>query len=258
MATSDFSPSAPNLSRGGAADQIVADIRDQILQGKLPRGSRLPNERDLAEHYGVSGPTIREAVRGLASINLVEARHGAGTYVTAAVDRMFMAAGSALIEFEGVSLVDILDMLETLYVKAATLACTQASDEELSRIAAHLDTLEAKGPGSDFSTHLTQFLTALAEASHNVLITALCKLLIGLRIELARERNENIGEKSDELNADRRALVEALLARDVDAAALMAARYHNRARELASAQAADEHHDDVKRVSRRMRRSLPT
>jgi DNA-binding GntR family transcriptional regulator len=59
------------LEGGGAAEQIIADLPDQILRGTLPQGSKLPNERALAERYGVSGPTIREAVRGLAAIKLV-------------------------------------------------------------------------------------------------------------------------------------------------------------------------------------------
>ena len=51
-------PSA-KLYRGRVADQIVEDLRGQILSGVLPDGARLPSERELAARYDVSAPTIR-------------------------------------------------------------------------------------------------------------------------------------------------------------------------------------------------------
>ena len=56
------------LQRGNAADQVFVKLREQILQGTLARGTKLPSERELAQRYQVSAPTIREAVRGLAAV----------------------------------------------------------------------------------------------------------------------------------------------------------------------------------------------
>src|SRR5246500_4857347 len=133
----------PPLHRGSAASQVFVKLRDQILQGTLARGTKLPSERELALRYQVSAPTIREAVRGLAAVRLVEVRHGTGIYVTADVDALFAMATSALLEVERVELVDILDILEMLYEKSASLACANASDEELQALDAALDRIEA-------------------------------------------------------------------------------------------------------------------
>src|SRR6266853_2308771 len=71
------------VERGRVAEQILDDLRNQILDGTLSRGTKLPTERELAEAYGVSGATMREAIRALAAMRLVEVRHGSGAYVTA-------------------------------------------------------------------------------------------------------------------------------------------------------------------------------
>ena len=64
------------------ADQIIDDMCESMGTGVYPPGSRLPTERALAERYGVSGSTVREAIRALTAMGLVDVRHGSGAYVT--------------------------------------------------------------------------------------------------------------------------------------------------------------------------------
>jgi GntR family transcriptional repressor for pyruvate dehydrogenase complex len=259
---SDEQPGRPAaiLNRGGAADQIIADLKDQILRGELPRGAKLPNERELAERYQVSIPTIRESVRGLAAIKLVEPRHGAGTYVTAAADDMFMAAASALIEIEPVGLLDILEVLEALYARASILACRQMTSEELQGLTTSLAVLEDIKDREAFVVSLKSFLGRLAEASHNTLIITLCRFLVGLLLEVAREQTgqvlSSLAKKAGSLQADRRDLVDALGARDEERARLAAIRYHQHTRNLVGdilKAGQEESRDSMRRAVRRLR-----
>ena len=249
-----------NPMRRGAADQIIAELRDQILQGHLARGTRLPNERNLAEQYRVSGPTIREAVRGLSAMGLVEARHGAGTYVTAAAQTIFDTATGALVELERVELVELLDALEALYLKSTALACVRASDEELRGLSDALDLLEQSSARAMFFARLRAFHSTLADASHNGLIAPLAKFLIGLLVEVASNagRNEPAldGASAAELNALRRELVTALLERNSARAVAATAAYHAKTREIVSAMSSAESIDTVRRASRRVRQAL--
>jgi GntR family transcriptional regulator, transcriptional repressor for pyruvate dehydrogenase complex len=245
------------LERGGAAEQIIADLQDQILRGKLPRGAKLPNERTLAERYGVSGPTIREAVRGLAAIKMVEPRHGAGTYVIAEADAMFAAAATSLLQLNKIGLLDVLDLLETLLEKVCALACAHAEDEELSILSRVLEKLDSVDQSDDFTGRLAEFLGALADASHNVLIATLTKFLANLLIELVRE--QPAAQRADvapKLRTDRRRLVEALLERDPQRAARFVVRYHAHTRNLVSGLVAAENsksRDHMHRACRRLR-----
>src|SRR3984885_15661348 len=140
--TMNQNPDAPSpflVSREGAAEQVMGDLRNRICQGVYPRGTKLPSERELATHYRVSGPTIREALRGLAATNLVRMRRGMGVYVIAATDAMFASALGGILELEKAQLLDVLAVSEALYVKAVTLACEHATAEELRVIAETLD-----------------------------------------------------------------------------------------------------------------------
>ena len=65
------------------SDKVAATIRDTILSGRLRSGDLLPSERELAQRYEVSGPTVREAIRGLTLLGLADVRHGSGAFVTA-------------------------------------------------------------------------------------------------------------------------------------------------------------------------------
>src|SRR5258707_12847644 len=76
------------LERGNAAEQILESLRAQILGGRLRRGAKLPTEKQLAGSFGVSGATVREAIRGLVTMGLIEVRHGSGAYVTGDIDRL--------------------------------------------------------------------------------------------------------------------------------------------------------------------------
>jgi len=63
------------------ADGVFEQLRSRILSGALPAGSRLPNERELAQALGVNRASVREAVKRLEFLELVEVRHGQGSFV---------------------------------------------------------------------------------------------------------------------------------------------------------------------------------
>lgn len=70
--------------RPSLVDQVRQGLLDDLVAGKLTRGDKLPNEDRLAERFGVSRATVREAVLGLLEAGYLTRRHGSGTYVTKA------------------------------------------------------------------------------------------------------------------------------------------------------------------------------
>ena len=71
------------------ADDIVAQLETMILEGTLKAGERLPAERVLAERFGVSRPSLREAIQKLAAKGLLISRHGGGTFVAESLGSTF-------------------------------------------------------------------------------------------------------------------------------------------------------------------------
>ena len=247
-----------SVSREGAAEQVMGDLRNRICQGIYPRGSKLPSERELAEYYRVSGPTIREALRGLAATNLVRMRKGMGVYVVAATDAMFASALGGILELEKAQLLDVLAVSEALYVKAVTLACEHATEEELRVIAETLDLLDQRKEAEKLFEDLKTFLDLIARASHNVPLSVFCRFLMVLQVEVANEQIGGIPRNWEtiaiKLRSDRRELVSALLARNPVLAASWAAAYHEHTRRLVSDVLATTGGESVSTLRRAIRR----
>jgi GntR family transcriptional regulator, transcriptional repressor for pyruvate dehydrogenase complex len=75
------------LARRTFVAHAIRTIKDMILDGRLAPGQRLPSELALSKALGVSPPTVREAIRSLQAMNILESRHGAGTFVASSASR---------------------------------------------------------------------------------------------------------------------------------------------------------------------------
>jgi DNA-binding FadR family transcriptional regulator len=220
------------LNRSRVADQIVDDLRGQILSGTLPDGARLPSEQELAAHYGVSAPTIREAIRVLAAMRLVSTRNGSRTTVTARGDDMLVMSVAAVAQFEKINAADVLGVLGELNAYAIQLAAERATDGDIARLrAAAAATAEIADviPGSAALKH---YFTTLSEISHNPLLAALCRAIteiqMGLAVELSGASAGDWGQiaGAPSLYAIRVEIAEAIAERDSARAVGLVRDYH--------------------------------
>src|SRR5207237_7272067 len=84
-----YDPSRVLKSRP-ATEQAVTAIMDMITSGELGPGNRLPTERDLAVRLGLSRSTVREAIRGLKMLRILDVRHGEGIFITSLDARLLL------------------------------------------------------------------------------------------------------------------------------------------------------------------------
>ncbi len=220
------------LNRSRVADQIVDDLRRQILSGTLPDGARLPSEQELAAHYGVSAPTIREAVRVLAAMGLLSTRNGSRTTVTARGDDMLVMSVAAVAQFAKINAADVLGVLGELNAYAITLAAERATDEDIARLrAAAAATAEIDDVASGAAA-LKHYFATLSEISHNPLLAALCRAIteiqMGLAVELSGTSAGDWGQiaGSPALYAIRAEIAEAIAERDSPRAVRLIRDYH--------------------------------
>jgi GntR family transcriptional repressor for pyruvate dehydrogenase complex len=129
------------LDRRSLAHDAAEHLRELIGSGALQPGDKLPPERSLATRLGVSRPTLREAVRGLVIMGLLETRHGAGTYVV----RPDAPDGNALtvtIDLQGAPIEELFEirlLLEPSVTERAAARCTEAELAELHAILERMD-----------------------------------------------------------------------------------------------------------------------
>jgi GntR family transcriptional regulator, transcriptional repressor for pyruvate dehydrogenase complex len=116
-----------------AYQDVVSQILTLIKNGKLKKGDQLPTERDLAETFKVSRTTVREAIRSLQSMKMVESRQGDGTYVLANKDIEVQNLCSALFR-ERDDLMDIFHVRNIIEPSIAQLAAERATPEEIKEL----------------------------------------------------------------------------------------------------------------------------
>lgn len=117
-------------------ESIVTQIQQAVYSGKLKTGDRLPNERELVSHFGVSRPTIREAFRVLEAEGLVEIRRGVngGAYITEPNPDQAGKALAALIRFHGASINELVEFRGNFEAESAYWASQRATDGQLERL----------------------------------------------------------------------------------------------------------------------------
>jgi GntR family transcriptional regulator, transcriptional repressor for pyruvate dehydrogenase complex len=112
--------------------KIVDSILEMIREGQLSPGDKLPPERDLASMMKVGRPALREALRGLALMNVVEIRHGQGTYVTSLEANLLTEHLDLVFSLDDHTFLDLLDARKVLEVGLVMLAAERITDEKLT------------------------------------------------------------------------------------------------------------------------------
>jgi GntR family transcriptional regulator, transcriptional repressor for pyruvate dehydrogenase complex len=159
-------------------EEIVEQIKQLITEGKLKPGDKLLAERDLADQFQVSRASVREAIRTLEMLGVIDIRPGEGTFVRSSGADDIIRPLAMFLAVERASLLDMYEMRRIFETATAGLAAERASLEELDQISAALEgmreQLNVKDPekGEEFDV---AFHYAVAEATHNNLLTKLFK-----------------------------------------------------------------------------------
>ena len=198
------------------AEQIVTMIEGGIF----PPNGRLPGERELAEQLGVSRVTVREAAIFLQAQGIIEVRTGSGAYV---LDPSNRNAG-----LPNVSAFELTEARTLFESEAAALAARDIGDETLNVLEGHLEKLR----GSDEEAQLAdrEFHRTIASASGNGAVRYVVEMLWRIRMEskqVVEVYDAVCHDDAEEREAEHRAILDALRARD-PAAARTAMREHFR------------------------------
>jgi GntR family transcriptional regulator, transcriptional repressor for pyruvate dehydrogenase complex len=207
-------PPDTSAPRRSAAADAVEKIKALITDGVFPPGSRLPPERDLCLRLSVSRPTLREAIRSLDMMGVLQSRQGAGTYVTDLAAITLAEPLRFMIGLNSSSLVELADVRRLLESGAAERAAGLITRDELAELRETIDELhEHSMEPARFAELDMRFHRVIHIAAHNGLLLALLDGMSGLA-----ERSRTItGRQPGVVEASLRAherIYEALLARD--------------------------------------------
>ncbi|MFF9897338.1 FadR/GntR family transcriptional regulator [Streptomyces longispororuber] len=200
-------------------DEAIAKIKDMIVSGALHPGDRLPKESELAAALGLSRNSLREAVRALALMRVLDVRQGDGTYVTGLGPELLLGALTFVTDLHRAdSVPEFLAVRRVLEPAATAMAAARIGEAELDALAERLDALGAAPGAEELAAYDLEFHRGVARAAGN---SVLCSLLEGLAGPTARAhvrrgltQDDAVARAPQEL----RAILGALRDRDAEAA----------------------------------------
>ncbi len=176
------------------SDAVASSLERRILEGSLKPGDRLPPERELATEFGVSRPSLREAIQKLASKGMVQSRQGGGTYITNALESTFFDPWQDMMGSHPNLREDMLEFRRMIEGQAAEWAAERATEADLTRLDQCFSTLTATYAHENMDQRSDAdiaFHQAVGEASHNALLGHLSSALLRLMHDNIRL---NLGE----------------------------------------------------------------
>jgi len=201
------------------ARETVSRLQTDIMRGRWPVNSRIPTEADLAAELGVGRSTVREAVRSLAHLGMLEPAPGRGTFV-----RSLNPVQGVLSDFvAGHDWQDILAVRKALEVQAAQQAASEASDESIARLQAAYDADVEGNDGTERGRSPGQFHALLVDLADNRLLSELYGVLLATLRNGVRDGYVRVGQDDVARRAEHGALLAAISARNPMAAAALAA-----------------------------------
>lgn len=211
-------------------EQVIEQIKEMIVSGKLKRGDRLPPERELVEHLQVSRTSIREAIRALQIIGLVECKQGGGNFIKESFENSLFEPLSIMFVLQNSKPEEILELRKIVEVETAALAAVKIKDKELKEIQEIIDQMKASSD-EELDAKLDKELHyRIAHASGNFLVVNILSAISSLIDSFIKDARDMIlkqKENKEILLGHHESLYNALQAHDKSKAAKVMIKHLN-------------------------------
>ena len=200
-------------------DEAIEKIKQMIISGRVRPGEKLPREADLAAELGLSRNSLREAVKALSLINVLDVRQGDGTYATSLAPSLLLEALSFIVDFHrDDTVLEFLEVRRILEPNATALAALRMPDEDKAKLADILDSVAVDSPVDDFVAADLEFHKRIAIGSGN---SVLASLVDNMSMPTARARvwrGMTEPRAQERTLGEHRAIYQAVMNRDPDLA----------------------------------------
>jgi DNA-binding FadR family transcriptional regulator len=202
----------------GVAGELVDELKRRIRDGRYRPGDKLPSERALSEEFRVSRPTVREAFRALAALNIVVQRHGSGVYVASLSVADLLEPVRFALQLNEPTLASLFQIRLALEPMAARLAATNANKEEIDGLIRIAETTKRRRLSISAFLDLDADLhERVALAAHDDLLRTIISSLAFLSHESRRHTARKPGVREATI-VDHVQIVRSIAARDAIAA----------------------------------------
>jgi len=198
-------------------DEAILKIKDMILAGELRPGDRLPPEKELSERLGLSRSSLREAVRGLELIRVLDVRRGDGTYVTSLEPRLLLEAIGFIVDLhQDQTVLELFEVRRILEPAAAALGARRADDDDIARLNALVAEAAQQTSVEELVEHDLAFHRFVTELSGNSYLSSILDHLSSSTLRARIWRGLTEENAVDRTLAEHQAIVDAIAAGDPD------------------------------------------
>lgn len=222
MKTSESGPTFTAVKSNRAYRQVVLQFQEQVRAGRLHPGDRLPPERELAIQFGVSRNSIREAMRELDLVGLIDSRHGEGTFVASPSAETIVKPFRAVIELSSTASDSVMEFRRAVEPGVAALAAQNITQQGADRLLTALRNFEqaVEEGRQDVREADANFHLMTGEVTGNPTVVGVHSALYSLLKDFRSNLKPSSYEPSDCAVAGHRRIFDAIVAGDREAAAV--------------------------------------
>ena len=205
-------------------DRAITAIKQMVVDGELKPGDRLPPEKELSERIGVSRNSLREAVKALSVIRVLDVRQGDGTYVTALEPEQLLESLAFVLDLhQDASYVEILEIRRLLEPVAVEQACPHLTEEDFAALERIMEDLDASYGIEELVDADVAFHRLINDRCPNDYLSTLLESLGGSTARARIWRGLTDDSAVERTLAEHRRILDALRARRPDLARTYAA-----------------------------------
>jgi DNA-binding FadR family transcriptional regulator len=200
------------------ADEIVNEFLEMIKSGELKPGDKLPSERELTEQMQVSRTSLREALRALSVMNIIDIRQGQGTFVTTLKPDLLVEHLEFVFSLEDSTFLQLFEVRKIVEVACAELAAIRIRDDEIPVLQALLDlSVKCVADRNKFREADIELHRKIAEIARNPILNRFVRSVEKLSME-SRDRTGKIPGVREQAAKDHVSIVNAIINRDPELA----------------------------------------
>lgn len=173
-------------------EQVIDQIKSMIENGKLKRGDKLPSERDLVEQLGVSRASIREAIRVLEIIGLIDCKQGEGNFIKQSFDNGLFEPLSVMFMLNDGKTNEIFELRRVMEIETAALAAKRITEEELEELNSLIKEMDTAQSEEERAKIDKKFHYNITHASRNFLIVNILNTVSTLMDAFIKNAREEI------------------------------------------------------------------
>lgn len=154
-------------------EMVMEQIKDIVKKGELKSGDKLPSERDLCEKLEVSRASVREALKALQMVGLIESKHGEGNFINKNFENSLLEPLSIVFLLLGSRSEDVLELRKIIEPETAALAAENITEEQLKELKEITNQLNGTSDAETCASLDKKFHYKIAQASGNHLISTI-------------------------------------------------------------------------------------